>query len=174
MEVTKRVQSFPPAARRLITGIFGGTFMVLVFVVLPQAADDLGAELGWHRSALPAGRLLGGALFFGSVGLVLHCSRVFARVGKGTPVPIDPPSQLVDSGIYRCSRNPIYVGQVGVLFSYFLYSGALALLLYAFAWALLVHGFIVWVEEPALRRRFGPFYDDYCREVPRWLGRPAA
>jgi protein-S-isoprenylcysteine O-methyltransferase Ste14 len=34
-----------------------------------------------------------------------------------------------------------------------------------------VNLFIRWYEEPALLRRFGPEYAEYCRRVPRWIGR---
>ena len=89
------------------------------------------------------------------LGAAGYCSRLFARIGKGTPFPIAPPKELVVLGLYRFTRNPIYVAQVAILLSYFCYSGELALLLYSAVWALLVQGFIVWVEEPGLRNRFG-------------------
>lgn len=74
------------------------------------------------------------------------------------------------SGLYRFSRNPIYIAYVAILVSYFLYSGELTLLVYAGLWALQCQAFIVWVEEPDLRRRFGLMYDQYARKVPRWVG----
>ncbi len=163
------LESLPTGIRRLVTLIFGGTFIAFVFGVFPSSAADLNRELGWPRWQVPAGRVLGVVLFLGSVGLVLYCSRLFSRVGKGTPVPIQPPTELVVIGIYQFSRNPIYIGQVGVLLSYFSYSGELALLLYALTWAAFVQGFIHWLEEPELRRRFGPAYLEYCRAVPRWI-----
>jgi protein-S-isoprenylcysteine O-methyltransferase Ste14 len=112
------------------------------------------------------------ALFLGAAGVALHCSRLFVRLGRGTPVPIDPPSELVVAGLCRFTRNPIYVAQVAIPVSYFLYSGELALLAYAALWAVLVQLFIVWIEEPGLHRRFGESYLQYTREVPRWVGTP--
>ena len=164
------LKSLPTGIRHLVTLIFGATFIVFMFGVFPSSVADLNRELGWPRWQVPAGQILGVVLFLGSVGLVLYCSRLFSRDGKGTPVPIQPPTELVVSGIYQFSRNPIYVGQVGVLLSYFSYSGELALLLYAFSWGAFVQGFILWIEEPELRRRFGPAYLGYCRAVPRWIG----
>jgi protein-S-isoprenylcysteine O-methyltransferase Ste14 len=170
MSEPNRFQSLPSGIRRPITVVFAATFIVCLFGLLPQAAADLNRDLGWPRWQTQAGKVLGVALFLGSVGLILYCSRLFARLGKGTPVPINPPTELVVSGLFRFSRNPIYVGQVGVLLSYALYSGELALLLYALAWAAVVQCFVVWVEEPELRGRFGPAYEEYCRAVPRWVG----
>jgi len=165
-----RLQRMPTGVRRLATLAFGATFIICIFGLLPRSAAELNDELGWPRWDSATGRVLGVTLFAASVGLVLYCSRLFSRLGNGTPVPINPPTELVVAGIYRFTRNPIYVGQVGVLLGYFLYSGAFALLLYASAWAAAVQCFIVGVEEPELRRRFGSAYDDYCRAVPRWVG----
>jgi protein-S-isoprenylcysteine O-methyltransferase Ste14 len=52
-----------------------------------------------------------------------------------------------------------------------LFFGSPGVLLYAAALALAFHLFVVFVEEPGLRRRFGPSYEAYCRRVPRWLPR---
>lgn len=156
--------------RGLITALFGATFVVCLFGLVPESLVHLNDELGWWRWQTAASHTLGVALFVASVGLILYCSRLFNRLGHGTPVPINPPTELVVSGVYRFSRNPIYVGQVGILLSYFVFSGELTLLLYACAWAAVVQAFIVLVEEPDLRKKFGASYEDYCRTVPRWLG----
>ena len=93
-------------------------------------------------------------------------------------MPIDPPKDLVISGLYRYSRNPIYVAYGMILLSYFLYWGQLALLIYA---AIVPSIFAVWVilvEEPGLRRRFGKQYEDYTLQClagsvfPRSEGAP--
>ena len=115
---------------------------------------------------------MGMSMFFGGLALFVYCSRLFARIGRGTPIPFDPPRKLVISGLYRFTRNPIYVAQVAILLSYFLYFGQLALLGHAVAWALLVQGWVVRVEEPGLRQRFGAAYVTYTQEVPRWIGIP--
>jgi protein-S-isoprenylcysteine O-methyltransferase Ste14 len=167
------LESLPPLVRRIIAGCWGAIFIVVIFGLIPRWVADLNHELGWPQWKTTAGQVMGVTLFLASLGLVIYCSRLFSRIGKGTPVPIDPPRELVVSGLYRFTRNPIYVGQVAILLSYFLYSGELGLLLYAGAWLLLVQGFIVWVEEPGLRRRFGAAYLEYTRTVPRWVGTPA-
>lgn len=164
------LESMPPVLRHALLAVWGGAFIVFFFGLVPEWAADLNEEQGWPRWRSPVGQVLGVALFLAGIGLALYCSRLFARVGKGTPVPIDPPKALVVSGLYRFSRNPIYVAQVAVLLSYFLYSGEIALLAWAAIWALLVQCFVVWVEEPGLQRRFGADYLEYTRTVPRWLG----
>ena len=93
----------------------------------------------------------------------------FVREGRGTHAPFDPPRALVRSLFYRRTRNPMYLLYVVVLAGEALAWRSLALAAYAAAFALLVHVFVVCVEEPGLRRRFGAAYAAYCAEVPRWL-----
>lgn len=164
------LESMPSVLRRVVAALWGATFLVVVFVLFPAWVADLNNQHGWPRLKSPAVQAIGVVLFLGGLGLAFYCSRLFLSVGKGTPVPIDPPRELVVSGLYRFTRNPIYVAQVAILLSYFLYSGEVALLAYAGVWALLVHGFVVWVEEPDLHSRFGAAYLQYTRKVPRWLG----
>ncbi len=173
MAIAEFVQSLPPVARRIFVTAWGGVFIVASFGLVPVWVAEVNEDLGWPRWRTGAGQALGIVLFLAGLGLVAYCSRLFARIGRGTPVPIAPPTQLVVSGLYRFTRNPIYVAQVAILFSYFCYFGELALLLYSGVWALLVQAFVVWVEEPGLRSRFGEAYLEYAREVPRWVGVPA-
>jgi len=103
------------------------------------------------------------------VAVFLHCSGLFARVGRGTPVPAEPPKRLVTNGLFRYSRNPIYVAYAAVLLGEFLWFGHVALLAYLGLYILAAQAIIVWWEEPVLRRRFGDDYLRYTGEVRRWL-----
>jgi len=101
------------------------------------------------------------------------CLWDFAMAGRGTPAPIDPPKQLVVRGLYRRVRNPMYLGVVLVVAAWALLFRSGAVLAYGVAVGLLFHLFVVLVEEPLLRRRFGAAYQSYCRTVPRWVPRRA-
>jgi protein-S-isoprenylcysteine O-methyltransferase Ste14 len=93
----------------------------------------------------------------------------FIERGKGTPAPIDPPKLLVTSGPYRCVRNPMYLGGVLILLGESLLFASILLLLYlCFIW-MAFHLFIVLYEEPHLRKVFGTGYEEYCRNVRRWV-----
>jgi protein-S-isoprenylcysteine O-methyltransferase Ste14 len=166
------LDSLPPALRRLLTAAWAIVFLGIVFIVLPRYAAEVNDQRHWPSWQSPIAQALGVSMFLGGLGLSVYCSRLFARVGRGTPVPFDPPKELVVSGLYRFTRNPIYVAQVAILLSYFLYFGQVALLAHAVAWALLVQGWIVLFEEPGLRKRFGAAYISYTEEVPRWIGIP--
>ena len=93
----------------------------------------------------------------------------FARVGKGTLAPVDPPRFVVRSGLYRFVRNPMYLAVLTVLVGEVLLLGSLRLIVWEATVALAFHLFVVTYEEPTLRRLFGADFETYCRQVPRWL-----
>ncbi len=124
-------------------------------------------------SGLRALRLLGLLPLVPGAIVGTHCIFNFAWVGRGTPAPIDPPRRLVVGGYYRFVRNPMYVGFgaaiVGawILFGRLRWTALLAMALLALA----IHLFVVFYEEPTLRKKFGEEYDQFCRNVPRWWPR---
>lgn len=81
----------------------------------------------------------------------------------------EEPSRLVQQGLYRVSRNPMYIGVLLVVFGQAILFASLRVAEYGFALWLLFHVVVVFLEEPHLRRERGQSYDDYCRQVPRWL-----
>ncbi len=96
----------------------------------------------------------------------------FATFGRGTPAPIDAPQKLVVRGLYRYTRNPMYVGVLTVILGWAALFGALRLVLYALLVGTCFHLFIVLYEERHLRAEFGGQYEAYCSQVSRWLPRP--
>ncbi|MGH9932165.1 MAG: methyltransferase family protein [Pyrinomonadaceae bacterium] len=95
----------------------------------------------------------------------------FARFGRGTPAPIDAPKRLIVRGLYRYTRNPMYVGVLTVIVAWALSFRMAALLVYGLAVAACFHLFIILYEERRLRRDFGIEYEEYCARVRRWLPR---
>jgi len=122
----------------------------------------LGAEF-----ARPAGGVL---IALGLVPLLESFAR-FALKGLGTPAPVLPPKRLVVSGFYCHVRNPMYVGVLAVILGQALLFGDPRLLVYAGLVWLAFHLFVLFYEEPTLRRRFGDEYKEFCANVPRWLPR---
>jgi len=101
--------------------------------------------------------------------LLLTCIWEFARSGRGTLSPVDPPRELVVRGLYRYVRNPMYLSVTMIVFGELLLTGSRGLLLYWVIWFVGVNLFVMGYEEPTLRRRFGESYERYTREVRRWL-----
>ncbi|MDX1649137.1 MAG: isoprenylcysteine carboxylmethyltransferase family protein [Myxococcota bacterium] len=115
--------------------------------------------------------VLAGALLALGAGLYAWTVYDFAAWGRGTPAPVDAPRRLVVRGPYRWTRNPMYLGVLGVILGEALLLGAWSLLLYAAGVATAFHLFVVLYEEPHLRRTFGARYEAYRARVPRWLPR---
>ncbi len=105
------------------------------------------------------------------VGLYLWCAGTFTLIGKGTPAPIDAPKVLVIQGPYHWVRNPMYIAVLSVVIGEAILFRSFLLLGYALLVGLVVHMFVVFVEEPSLRRQFENSYETYLRTVPRWLPR---
>jgi protein-S-isoprenylcysteine O-methyltransferase Ste14 len=103
--------------------------------------------------------------------VLLICAREFARAGRGTPAPYDPPRALVTTGLYRVTRNPMYVGVVTAIFGQALWFHSRDVTIYAVVMAFVFHIAIVIYEEPRLTRIFGNEYGQYRQKVPRWLGK---
>jgi protein-S-isoprenylcysteine O-methyltransferase Ste14 len=142
-----------------------------VTVVVPWwLAQSSGIE--GARNAGGAALVIAGVVLIG-IGLLLFGSSLgrFAKDGAGTLAPWDPPKNFVVTGPYRFVRNPMISGVVLILFgeSAMLRSGL------HLTWALLflAGNFVVipLVEEPMLRARFGPAYDEYCRNEGRLVPR---
>jgi len=105
------------------------------------------------------------------VAALLWCFWDFLVKGRGTPAPIDPPKELVVTGLYNYVRNPMYVGVLLVIIGHFLWFGSWNLLIYATVIFVAFHSFVTLYEEPNLKKRFGATYEDYLQRVPRWLPR---
>lgn len=143
--------------------------LLFLLGLLAAAALELAAPLG---PGLAQGnwRPVAAGLGIGGLGAALAALSVRRFAAAGTPFRIGEPSEaLVTGGIYRWTRNPIYIGLITL---YFGLSVALASL-----WGLILlpglvavlHQGVVLREEVYLEGKFGKPYRDYVARVPRWL-----
>ncbi len=109
-------------------------------------------------------------LGFGAA-IFLRCAWDFVVAGSGTPAPIDRTKRLVIRGLYRYSRNPMYLGVLSVIAGWAVLFGAGILAAYAAAWFVIFSLFVRFHEEPYLAREFGDEYVAYRKRVGRWLPR---
>jgi protein-S-isoprenylcysteine O-methyltransferase Ste14 len=157
------------AARFIRAHLYGavviGTFVVLpmfvlrsfdaaVAVALPDFLHYVGIVL------VPAGAALSYASFW-----------LCITQGRGTAFPTEPPKEMMILGPYRYVRNPMYVGNLAMIFGGALYLSSPALLLYAVAMCFVTHLYVTASEEPVLKRRYGDLYLRYVQTTPRWLPR---
>jgi protein-S-isoprenylcysteine O-methyltransferase Ste14 len=133
-----------------------GVYLPLILVRGRNAATDF---------------FLGLAIIFFVIGGSIYswCVFDFASFGRGTPAPIDAPKKLVRRGLYRYSRNPMYVGVLTVICGWAILYQSIAVAVYGIVVAGCFYSFVVFFEEPILKSRFGREYEQYCAEVPRWL-----
>jgi protein-S-isoprenylcysteine O-methyltransferase Ste14 len=147
----------------LVSSLF---FSLWLWFVPRWIAASKGVELSPDR---PLGILV---MLLG-MPFVLRCVWDFAWRGHGTPAPFDPPRRLVVSGLYRWVRNPMYLS-FGVVFvgeALLLSSVTVEMLIFAPIVWLMFTLFVMLYEEPTLREMFGEEYEEYRRNVRRWLPR---
>ena len=142
-------------------------FIVFLLVYLP------GRFLSWSGIVAPATtgapQVAGMSLVAIGTAIALWCVFTFVFIGKGTPAPFDPPRKLVIRGPYRFVRNPMYIGAGMTLAGAALFYQSLSIFIYTGLFFLITHLFVVFYEEPTLRRTFGDEYEAYFRQVRRWL-----
>lgn len=119
----------------------------------------------------PAGTLsimTGGTLLLLGAGVILAGSERFRRLGTATR-PWRSSTRLVTTGIYRVTRNPMYLG-MAILYAglAILFDSFTALLLLPVA-ILLIRTQVIAREERYLLDKFGADYDAYKQDVPRWF-----
>lgn len=142
---------------------------VFAFVACPGTVA-LAVPLLWAASrgaaiVHPAGL----AAVVAGLAALLWCVRDFYVAGKGTLAPWAPPRNLVVFGLYRFSRNPMYVAVSVMLLGWALTFASAGLLVYAVLVMLAFHLRVVFGEEPWLARTHGSQWQQYRSAVRRWL-----
>lgn len=94
------------------------------------------------------------------------------RQYRTTISPFSPKNtrHLVTTGIYRFTRNPMYLGLACLLTSWALWLGSLFGLAIVGGFVCYITYFQILPEERVLADKFGSAFADYQRKVPRWLG----
>lgn len=127
----------------------------------------LGPAIAWPealRQGLAGALLLAGVSldFSGLLAFVLH---------RTTVSPLSPRKSraLVTTGIYRFTRNPMYLGLAILLCAWALWLSALLPWVVPVLFVLYITRFQIQPEERVLAELFGPPYADYTRRVRRWI-----
>ena len=137
-------------------------FVSLVLMLL------LDYVLPLHEFRLPYARTAGIIILLSGLGLIIYCAGLFRRAE--TPIiPFEKSTRLISSGIYRYSRNPIYLGMLIILTGAAIALGSLSpLFVIPLFYLIILHGYIL-DEEIFLERLFGEEYTRYCKQVRRWF-----
>jgi protein-S-isoprenylcysteine O-methyltransferase Ste14 len=116
----------------------------------------------------PVWRAAGGLVALASLGLIAWSAFWFWR-RRTTIEPHHTPSALIVEGPYRLSRNPIYLGLLGLLTGYVLWLGALSPVVLPFAFHMILTRRFIEKEEALLRRLFGAEAHAYLERTRRWI-----
>jgi protein-S-isoprenylcysteine O-methyltransferase Ste14 len=166
-----------PFAFRAVVYTIG--FLVFILGVVPSIFHLVGLRLAgpldWSaeiRSYWITFRVLVGVAVFAG-GFVAYCfsSAWLIGLGRGPHVEFDPPKVFVASGPYRWVRNPVALSLLVTAAGMAIYLASAGIAVLVVVGAYFAHYQVTRIEEPRLRLRFGETYDDYCKQVPRWLPR---
>jgi len=152
--------------------------MSLQAKVPPPAVAAASALIIWAISrlaplvAMPSGVRLAVSLAFVMLGVGLSVAGVLSfRRAQTTLNPTKPQeaSSLVTTGIYRVTRNPMYLGLSLVLLAWTVFLSSAWALLGPLIFVLYIGRFQIAPEERALAKLFGSEFADYQAKVRRWL-----
>lgn len=152
--------------------------MKLALKVPPPLQALIFAILMWLVGRrLPGGQLdiairLPLAILIAIVGLTINVLAIMSfRRASTTVNPLDPgkASHLVVDGVFRFSRNPMYLSILIMLFAWAIWLGSVYNLALLLIFVLYITAFQIKPEEEALRPLFSEAYEQYCSSVGRWI-----
>lgn len=149
-----------PFAMWVVSPVLGKLLDILYFPYSNVLADSLLVIL------------LGACLILPGLILAIWTIYLFKTKGQGTPNPTLPPKILVVSGPYRFSRNPMALGGLLILLGEAALYYSPSLLGLSIVYGVVIYFNAMFVEEPALKLRFGAPYKDYLGRVPRFFPNP--
>jgi protein-S-isoprenylcysteine O-methyltransferase Ste14 len=143
----------------------------------PLIAVLIGAAMWGTDRALPLARVefalrLPVATLLLAAGVLLAAAAIAAFVRAGTTInPLRPAraSTLITHGVFRFSRNPIYLADLIILTAGAVWLGNILNILFLLIFLCAIQRFQILPEEQALGRLFGDHYTAYCTQVRRWL-----
>jgi len=144
--------------------VFGTPFLVAIALqlVVPISLP--------HGFITPARIVAGAVLIVVGIRLVVLARREFARYGQPTD-PGLPTSQVISTGVFAISRNPLYLGGVLFLAGISLAFNALWVFIILIPSMVACHYILIAPEERYLVAKFGEQYRMYAATVYRWIGR---
>lgn len=160
-----------PSRNFLKTALQCVVIWTVTLVVLPAAVLLVERTFGIPGFVVAGQRVLGALLFVAFSALNVRTGGVLAALGRGTPLPLDCPRELVMTGPYAYVRNPMAIAGLGQGLAVALWLGSWGVLAYV------VLGISIWqwgarpAEERDLEARFGAEYRAYRAAVACWVPR---
>ncbi len=140
--------------------------------------------IGFWSQQVDLGILSLVGIFLLSIGLLIYGYSVlsFLKIGKGTPMIFFmeklekifglEPESLVQNGLYRYSRNPMYLSVVILVLGEGLLLQSPIIMTWGIVSFFLFHFVVCFLEEPHLKKKHKEEYENYLKNTPRWIGIP--
>jgi protein-S-isoprenylcysteine O-methyltransferase Ste14 len=112
------------------------------------------------------------SLFLMTVGLIVLLIAISAFIKLKTTInPLRPEAatSLITTGIFRLSRNPMYLGMLLLIISLWIKTGAVLGFILVAGFIAYLNYFQIFPEEQVMKRLFSDKYKTYCQQVRRWL-----
>lgn len=143
----------------------------LILFVFPSLIVRVETKLGIAQFTFPFQKIISAVLFV----LISLCgvsgAITMAKIGRGTPLPMDTASKLVVSGIYSFVRNPMAISGIGQGLAVGLFLGSPLVLLYALMGGAIWQMIFRQLEEEDLHEKFGADFEKYRENVRCWIPR---
>ena len=108
-------------------------------------------------------------LILGSIIILLAVLKFIKTKTTVDPTRPHKTSNLVISGIYKITRNPMYLGMLFLIIAYALYNNNIIGCIIIPIFIFYINKFQIEPEEIEMRKKFGESFEDYCKKVNRWL-----
>ena len=148
-------------------GAFFYAFLIFSFVVIALHVDRL---IGLTEMLPNPLHIILSLPIFAFALIMVGWSVQNFLIVKGTPVPFNPPPQLVTSGPYGYTRNPMLTGVFALLFGFGVFFESISLLIVFTPIFILINFWeLKAIEEPELVKRLGEDYIEYRERTPMFL-----
>jgi protein-S-isoprenylcysteine O-methyltransferase Ste14 len=141
----------------------------LILFVFPALIVRVEAKLGIAQFTFPFQKIISACLFVLISPVGVSGAITMARIGRGTPLPLDSATKLVVRGIYAFVRNPMAISGIGQGLAVGLFLGSPLVLLYALMGGAIWQTIFRPLEEEDLLSRFGADYETYRAKVRCWI-----
>ena len=155
--------------RNILTPL-GAVFVFSIIVLLVAVSLKVDKFLGFSGLfAAPLNRILSAPIIATGLFLILWSNLHFIKV-KGTPVPFNPPPELVTNGPYAHVRNPMLTGVFILMFGLGILLNSVSLVFIFTPLHILLNVLeLKAIEEPELEKRLGKDYVEYKKRVPMFI-----
>ncbi|MEM8774736.1 MAG: isoprenylcysteine carboxylmethyltransferase family protein [Pseudomonadota bacterium] len=110
-----------------------------------------------------------GVMLIGVATVLAIAAIIEFRRHRTTVIPHMQPSELVSSGVFARSRNPIYLADVLILTGFILIWDAVVSVMLIPVFAMLIQKRFILAEEMRLKQAFPEAFEEYCRATRRWI-----